>query len=145
MVSRRGATVHVRVGSHASHNDVAGIADITAPFLYSRLFFMHVTFRTRPSWSACGTVSFSLFLVIFINLHLSWGAQKLGERALQELSPAQISSLVSKPDPTRNLNPNDPNSHLSKILIPRPREPSLVLLLAETVLLNSHLCSGHGQ
>lgn len=135
----------VRVGSHAPHNYVAGIADSTSRFLYSRLFFMHVTFRTRPSWSACGTVSFSLFLVIFINLHLSWGAQKLGERALQELSPAQISSLVSKPDPTRNLNPNDPNSHLSKILIPRPREPSLVLLLAETVPLNSHLCSGHGQ
>lgn len=32
-MSRRGATVHVRVGSHAYHNDVAGIADITSPFL----------------------------------------------------------------------------------------------------------------
>jgi hypothetical protein len=43
----------------------------------------------------------------------------LGERDLSALSSAQISTLVSSPDPVRNINLANPNSHLSKILIPR--------------------------
>ncbi|KAH8117018.1 hypothetical protein DFH11DRAFT_1687800 [Phellopilus nigrolimitatus] len=34
----------------------------------------------------------------------------------------RLASLVSTPDPVRNLDPANPASHLSKILIPRPRE-----------------------
>ncbi|KAJ6490583.1 hypothetical protein C8R47DRAFT_976965 [Mycena vitilis] len=43
----------------------------------------------------------------------------LGERALPPLSAAAISTLVSSPDPLRQLDPTDPSSHLSHILIPR--------------------------
>ena len=43
-------------------------------------------------------------------------------RSFQELSSEDISLLVKVKDPIKNLDPNDPNSHLSKILIPRPGE-----------------------
>ena len=43
-------------------------------------------------------------------------------RSFLELSSEEISSLVKVKDPLKNLDPHDPNSHLSKILIPRPGE-----------------------
>ncbi|KAJ7074122.1 glutaminyl-peptide cyclotransferase-like protein [Mycena amicta] len=43
----------------------------------------------------------------------------LGARELTHLSPAAISTLISSPDPLRQLDPENPSSHLSKILIPR--------------------------
>ncbi|KAJ2927597.1 hypothetical protein H1R20_g9507, partial [Candolleomyces eurysporus] len=49
----------------------------------------------------------------------SWQAS-LGERSLPSLSPDDISILVTTPDPVKNVDPSNPNSHLSKILIPRP-------------------------
>lgn len=47
-------------------------------------------------------------------------ARSLRQRELLPLSFNSLSSLVSSPDPVRNVDPNNPNSHLSKILIPRP-------------------------
>ena len=43
-------------------------------------------------------------------------------RSFLELSSEEISSLVKVKDPVKNLDPHDPNSHLSKILIPRVGE-----------------------
>ncbi|KAK7467452.1 hypothetical protein VKT23_004506 [Stygiomarasmius scandens] len=43
----------------------------------------------------------------------------LGERDFVQLSSGQISTLVSSPDPVKNVDPSNPSSHLSKILIPR--------------------------
>lgn len=43
-------------------------------------------------------------------------------RSFRELSSDEVSSLVYARDPLKNLDTNDPNSHLAKILIPRPGE-----------------------
>ena len=43
-------------------------------------------------------------------------------RSFRELSQDEVLSLVDASDALKNLDTNDPNSHLSKILIPRPRE-----------------------
>jgi hypothetical protein len=50
-----------------------------------------------------------------------FSASTLGERALSPLSVAEMETLVTKPDPSKSVDFNDPHSHLSKILIPRPR------------------------
>jgi len=50
---------------------------------------------------------------------LTWQASVLGERELPTLSLKDISILVKNPDPTKNLDVSNPNSHLSNILIPR--------------------------
>ncbi|EMD38184.1 hypothetical protein CERSUDRAFT_82427 [Gelatoporia subvermispora B] len=42
------------------------------------------------------------------------------EREFIQLPSDSLSSLISSPDPVRNVDPNNPRSHLSKILIPRP-------------------------
>ncbi|KAI6045571.1 hypothetical protein EDC04DRAFT_2633810 [Pisolithus marmoratus] len=41
-------------------------------------------------------------------------------RNLEQLSSAQLVALVGIADPVKNVDPRDPQSHLSKILIPRP-------------------------
>ncbi|KAH7923475.1 hypothetical protein BV22DRAFT_1106074 [Leucogyrophana mollusca] len=43
----------------------------------------------------------------------------LGQRDLSQLSASQILSLASSSDPVKNIDTRNPNSHLSKILIPR--------------------------
>ncbi|KAF7311376.1 Peptide hydrolase [Mycena kentingensis (nom. inval.)] len=43
----------------------------------------------------------------------------LGPRELTHLSPGAISTLISAPDPLKQLDPHNAKSHLSKILIPR--------------------------
>ncbi|KAF5373571.1 hypothetical protein D9758_000826 [Tetrapyrgos nigripes] len=60
----------------------------------------------------------SLFSLLLCSPLLSWQAS-LGERDFVQLSSGQISTLVSSPDPVKNLDPSNPSSHLSKILIPR--------------------------
>lgn len=89
---------------------------------------MYVTFRTRPSWRANSTITICLCIAFLLGSQLAKGAQKLGERAFQELTQSQISSLVSNSDPLKNLDPSKPDSHLSKILIPRARESEFVTL-----------------
>ena len=61
-----------------------------------------------------------LTLVFLCCLQAVRAAQWLGERALPELSYGQIRTLATSVDPTKNLDPSDRHSHLSKILIPRP-------------------------
>nr|GAT49385.1 glutaminyl-peptide cyclotransferase [Mycena chlorophos] len=43
----------------------------------------------------------------------------LGPRDLTHLSSAAVSTLISSPDPLKQLDPKNPSSHVSKILIPR--------------------------
>ncbi|RPD80409.1 hypothetical protein L226DRAFT_200042 [Lentinus tigrinus ALCF2SS1-7] len=73
----------------------------------------------RPSlWRFSRIWSFSLLgLVVF---SLTCDGYKLGPRDFTPLSSKAIASLVASPDPVRNVDPHNPNSHLSKILIPRP-------------------------
>jgi hypothetical protein len=60
-----------------------------------------------------------LCLFLFLLAYPSHQASTLGERTLPELSHSEISKLVSFPDPVKNVDPSNPSSHLSKILIPR--------------------------
>ena len=65
--------------------------------------------------SLCRLCVLSL-LVLSVTCH----AFKLGPRDFTPLSSKAIASLVASPDPVRNVDPHNPNSHLSRILIPRP-------------------------
>ena len=56
-------------------------------------------------------------------------------RSFRELSTDEVSWLVDGKDPLKGLDPNDPNSHLSKILIPRPGEWLLFLKHVVTILI----------
>lgn len=76
-------------------------------------------------------IGFPLFLcTLFLSFPWpSFQASTLGPRELKKLSSGAITSLVSHPDPTRNVDPNNPSSHLSKILIPRvPDTPNNTLV-----------------
>jgi hypothetical protein len=76
--------------------------------------------RTVTNWPISGPWASLLILSVLALLPAySLQASTLGERDLSILSSGQISSLVSFPDPVRNVDPSNPNSHLSKILIPR--------------------------
>lgn len=61
-----------------------------------------------------------LFLVFPMSLGSS---SKLERRELPSLSPTDVTKLVTARDPLNNLDPSNPNSHLSKILIPRAGMP----------------------
>ncbi|TFK42382.1 hypothetical protein BDQ12DRAFT_676112 [Crucibulum laeve] len=61
-----------------------------------------------------------LLFALFISFpYSSRQASVLGERELPALSPEDTSLLIESPDPLKNLDPTNPASHLSKILIPR--------------------------
>ncbi|EPS96822.1 hypothetical protein FOMPIDRAFT_1052943 [Fomitopsis schrenkii] len=69
---------------------------------------------------------------------------KLGTRELTALPATAIASLVETPDPVRNIDPANPSSHLSRILIPRPPDtPNNTLvkdyLVASLKKLNWHV------
>ncbi|TFK30202.1 glutaminyl-peptide cyclotransferase-like protein [Coprinopsis marcescibilis] len=49
----------------------------------------------------------------------SFQASVLGERSLTALSNDAMAKLLTTPDPVKNIDPRNPSSHLSKILIPR--------------------------
>ncbi|KIK93671.1 hypothetical protein PAXRUDRAFT_144569 [Paxillus rubicundulus Ve08.2h10] len=44
----------------------------------------------------------------------------LGQRDLKQLTAEQITTLATFVDPVKNIDTRNPNSHLSKLLIPRP-------------------------
>ncbi|TBU43612.1 hypothetical protein BD309DRAFT_990869 [Dichomitus squalens] len=44
----------------------------------------------------------------------------IGPREFSSLSSKAMASLVASPDPLRNVDPSNPQSHLSRILVPRP-------------------------
>lgn len=64
-----------------------------------------------------------LFLVICSFTILSVQCESLDRRSLQPLSSEDISKLLTIQDPVKNLDPSNPQSHLSKILIPRAGKP----------------------
>jgi len=74
--------------------------------------------RWRHSLRTLCLFAFSLLVLVAPSFEAQW----LGERAFEELSPAQIRHLVDSPDSSKNLDTSDPSSHLSKILIPRAAE-----------------------
>ena len=71
---------------------------------------------------AIGTQLWLLFLIFSISL-ISVHGSKLERRELPPLSPTDITKLVKATDPLINLDPSNPSSHLSKILIPRAGTP----------------------
>ncbi|KII89096.1 hypothetical protein PLICRDRAFT_40736 [Plicaturopsis crispa FD-325 SS-3] len=78
--------------------------------------------QTPQSWRWLDFPLSRAFACVSVLLFLPIGTQQastLGERAFPHLSSSDISSLVSSPDPVKNLDPSNPSSHLSKILIPR--------------------------
>ncbi|KAG8217648.1 hypothetical protein J3R82DRAFT_5801 [Butyriboletus roseoflavus] len=63
--------------------------------------------------------------VHFLFALLSWIKQssqlsRLGQRDLTQLSTEQIIALANSVDPVKNIDTRNPDSHLSKLLIPRP-------------------------
>lgn len=68
-------------------------------------------------WPARTFWQLSLLGLTFLSL--SCHAAKLGSRDFRQLSSKAVASLVASPDPVRNVDPHNINSHLSKILIPR--------------------------
>ncbi|KAI0949937.1 hypothetical protein AcW1_006189 [Taiwanofungus camphoratus] len=75
----------------------------------------------RPTWGAVH-LFYDFFLFYLALLAPFCHAFKLGQRDFIQLSSSAITSLVSSPDPVRNIDPSNPSSHLSKILIPRPSD-----------------------
>ncbi|KAM5531729.1 hypothetical protein V8D89_014578 [Ganoderma adspersum] len=74
--------------------------------------------RCRWLWNTLGLWGLGLLgLSIF---SVCCHAAKLGPRDFTPLSSKAIASLVASPDPVRNVDPHNPTSHLSRILIPRP-------------------------
>ncbi|KAF8623448.1 hypothetical protein AX15_006235 [Amanita polypyramis BW_CC] len=61
----------------------------------------------------------SWFLVLLVSATSSLQHSVLGERALPRLSDSDMLKLSSTPDPLKNLDPGEPDSHVSRILIPR--------------------------
>ncbi|KAF7363790.1 Peptide hydrolase [Mycena sanguinolenta] len=70
-------------------------------------------------WISWVSLPRSLLLFLLALPPPTFQRSTLGERELTQLSGAAISTLVSSPDPLKQLDPRDPSSHLSKILIPR--------------------------
>lgn len=70
------------------------------------------------------TISIYLLLVSLIYP----SHQLSSRRSLSELSATNLAALVASRDPLPSVNVTDPNSHLSRILIPRARnQPSPIL------------------
>ncbi|KAI0344851.1 hypothetical protein BDW22DRAFT_1391879 [Trametopsis cervina] len=64
----------------------------------------------------------------------SYQASRLGKREFKQLSKDDIASLVAHPDPVRNVDPHNPSSHLSKILIPRVPDTANNTLVREYII-----------
>ncbi|ETW86341.1 Metallo peptidase M28 [Heterobasidion irregulare TC 32-1] len=66
-------------------------------------------------WSLSGCI-----LIVLALVQCTEQAASLGERQLRPLSLSALAALVGSPDPIKNIDPSNPRSHLSHILIPRP-------------------------
>lgn len=91
-------------------NDGLCVIDIFTRHLFHTLHMTSRFFRI---------VGFSVFAL------LSWVTQssqfsRLGQRDLVQLSTEQIVVLANSLDPVKNVDTRSPDSHLSKLLIPRP-------------------------
>ncbi|KIM79620.1 hypothetical protein PILCRDRAFT_823155 [Piloderma croceum F 1598] len=89
--------------------------------------------RTVTDWPISGPCLLILSVLALLPAY-SLQASTLGERDLSLLSSGQISSLVSFPDPVRNVDPSNPNSHLSKILIPRVADTENNTIVREYII-----------
>jgi hypothetical protein len=89
---------------------------------YLRVPRASLGFGRPPPTMLIPQLPLSLVLLTFSLVWPSLQKSTLGERKLQELSVGSISTLVSSPDPVTNIDLDNPNSHLNKILIPRARE-----------------------
>ncbi|KAF5380916.1 hypothetical protein D9615_004165 [Tricholomella constricta] len=67
-----------------------------------------------PSFGILGVI----FVLLFCPLY-TYQASTLGKRTLPELAAGDINTLISTLDPIKQLDPSNPSSHLSRILIPR--------------------------
>ncbi|KAI3619361.1 glutaminyl-peptide cyclotransferase [Moniliophthora roreri] len=76
----------------------------------------------------------TLLSYLFISPLPTWQAS-LSQRDLVELSSSQVLSLIHTPDPVKNIDPSNPASHLSKILIPRPPDTE------NNTLVRNHIAS----
>ena len=87
------------------------------------------TYARRRPWTALGLWNAGLlgFSVFAICCH----AAKLAPRDFPPLSSKAMASLVASPDPVRNVDPSNPQSHLSRILIPRPPDTDNNTLVRE--------------
>ncbi|KAF8559712.1 hypothetical protein OG21DRAFT_1480453 [Imleria badia] len=65
------------------------------------------------------SVIFSIFALLSWITHSSQ-LSRLGQRALTQLSTEQIVALANSVDPVKNIDTRNPDSHLSRLLIPRP-------------------------
>lgn len=110
--------------------------------------FHHVHTAPRPRWRAMLVLALSrAWLYVFLLLSPALPSAisgKLGTRELTALPATAIASLVETPDPVRNIDPANPSSHLSRILIPRPPDtPNNTLvkdyLVASLKKLNWHV------
>ena len=93
----------------------------------------------RRSWrTACRAYALTTHvLLLFVLLGFpspSEQASRLGKRDLIQLSTAEMATLVSHPDPVRNVDPHNPSSHLSKILIPRSPDTANNTLVRQYII-----------
>lgn len=84
---------------------------------------------------------YPLFILLLV-LPSIFGAATLDRRELSPVSTDDMIQLISARDPLKNLNPSNPASHLSKILIPRARTPFPASHTFNVPL--THFHSGHG-
>lgn len=96
---------------------------------------------TMPSWHFrwCRIPAFCVLWCLGSTL-LSLQASVFGERDLPRLSSDGLSALVTGvSDPIHKLDPANPTSHLSKILIPRVRKSLCYLFILQQVELRIQL------
>ena len=76
---------------------------------------------SRHALLSCGrcTMLIPKLLLFCLLFGLVEAASRLGKRDFARLSADGMAELVAHPDPMRNVDPANPRSHLSKILIPR--------------------------
>jgi hypothetical protein len=89
-------------------------------------------------------------ILVLLLVSSSCQAALLGERDFLDLSHDQLVAITSSPDPRRAINLEDPTSHLSKILIPRPRMYHNCHVIYESHSLCSwerqqHVCQGSSR
>ncbi|TFY73121.1 hypothetical protein EWM64_g10892, partial [Hericium alpestre] len=60
-----------------------------------------------------------IFCAVLLFAPWVFAVRYVEERELPALSASSLPALANSPDPTTNLDPSNPDSHLSKILIPR--------------------------
>ena len=83
----------------------------------------------------CNFTTYLVLLCLLISFPApSHQASRLGKRDFKHLSQSDITSLIAHPDPVQNIDPHNPNSHLSKILIPRAPETANNTLVREYII-----------